>query len=72
MHGWEALQQASWRGGRGDHVLILEIEAGLGTLAASAELSKDVAGSWLVTADLEEANVSVGAFFGVVGICNAL
>lgn len=59
--GREALQQASWSAGGGDHVLCLEVEAGLGTLAASADLGQRVAGSWLVASDLEEADVSVVA-----------
>ena len=72
MDGREALQQASWSAGAGDHVLCLEVEAGLGTLAASADLGQRVAGSWLVASDLEEADVSVVARLGVFGSCGAL
>merc|ERR1719215_1658392 len=72
MDGREALQQASWSAGAGDHVLCLEVEAGLGTLAASADLGQLVAGSWIVASDLEEADVSVVARLGVFGSCGAL
>lgn len=70
--GREALQQASWSVGVGDHVLCLEVEAGLGTLAASADLGQRVAGSWLVASDLEEADVSVVALLGDGVSCGAL
>ena len=71
VKGWEALQQGSWSSTVGHHVLGLEVEAGLGTLAASAELGQNSAGSWLVASDLEEANISMVASLDVVGIGNA-
>jgi len=64
---WVALHEFSVSDGTNDGVLVLEVEAGLSILAASADLSELGVGgsSGVVSSDLKEANVAVLALFSV-------
>jgi len=64
---WVALHELSVSDGANDGVLVLEVEAGLGGFAASADL-KDLGVAWssgVVSSDFEEANVAVITGFPV-------